>query len=169
MRRSSKVALLVAVLILVAMIVVYLKTLDTVAPPMSLQVAQQLLERGRVALERRDADGIMDLMASNAKILDQNVERMRLILYRTMRELGTSHLTATWKNLNARQQGNNAYVSFDLEVGQDEAGVWASYYRPHINLELTKVRVSRWFGLYTTEEWKITRVESSEPLDIPDL
>lgn len=167
MRRSSKIALSLAALLLLAMFLVYLRTLDTTAPVMTLQVAQRLLEQGKAALERRDTEGILALMAPQARLLGQSVERMRTVLNQAMRELGSSHLTVTWSQLSARQQGNAAYLSFDLEVHQKEALYDARYYRTQVNLELTKVRTTHWLGLYTTEDWKIVKLESSETLDMP--
>lgn len=167
MRRSSKIALSLAALLLLAMCLVYLRTLDTTAPVMTLQVAQRLLEQGKAALERRDTEGILALMAPQARVLGQSVERMRTVLNQAMRELGSSHLTVTWSQLSARQQGNMAYLSFDMEVHQKEALFDARYYRTHVNLELTKVRTTHWLGLYTTEDWKIVKLESSETLDMP--
>jgi hypothetical protein len=167
MRRSSVVVLIMAGLLLAAMAFLYVRSFDTIAPPMSVQVATDLLNRGKAALERRDVEGIMELTAPDARLLGRSPEQMRTILNQAMAELGREHLTITWSDVSARQTDNTAYVSFNLQVGQKTAGFDATYYNSRIRLELQKVRIPHWFGLYSTEEWRVSLADSDRSLDVP--
>src|SRR5579862_9659816 len=100
MRRSSWAILGLASLIFVAAIALYRIPVPVSPPPMTPTLATAILERGKAALERRDTEAILNLMAPNATILGVSPAQMRTILNRAMEELSPGHLTVAWRNLD---------------------------------------------------------------------
>lgn len=169
MRRSSKVVLALALALLLALGFLYVRSLDTDAPPLTPRVASQLLERGERAFEHRSVEGIMELVAPRARLFGRNPDQLRLVLARAFQEMGPNRITADRRNLIVEPMGDTGTASFDVRIGERGGGADVLYYDLHVSLDLVKVRVPHWLGLYTTEEWKVSRAESIGGLDLPDL
>lgn len=167
MRRSSLRLLVLAaafVLSSLAIIIVYQKSS---APPISRRFVETMLARGKNALERRDVDAIMSLFSPDAKILERSPSQVHAVLEQTMKELGAASLTAEFKNLEFHSSGESAIVSLDLAISQHLQNVDASYFRPHINFVLRKVRTPYFLGVLSREEWKIEQFDADTSIDIP--
>ncbi len=163
MRRSSWVLLGLAGLILVFSVLLYAHAGTYPAPPMNNQTASRIIDKGRAALERRDVDAIMDLMAPTARVLDRRPDELRTLLTRAMEEV-QGHLDVTVRNLMARQEQSRAVATFDMDIGQKSLN--AVYYpNLHVRLILDRVPISHWLGLFTTEEWKIAEVTTDPPFE----
>lgn len=168
MRRSSRIALAMALLLIGVVGFILLRVGDSRAAEMTPETLSQLLQRGKEALEHRDAGGILSLFAPEAQIMGQPPDRLRAALDRTMAELGDGNLTVTLTKPDVRTQTGKAHATFFMDVNGKVQGVNVHYYHSRITLTLEKVHVSHWFDLYRTEEWKISHFESEPPLDMPD-
>lgn len=166
MRRSS-CALIVLVVLLVVAFVLLIRARDTVAGPPSPGAVQAILDQGRTALERHDVDGILRLFTPDAVIMDRSQDQLRQVLAGAMQELGPAVLTVKTSKLEVAPAGNSAVASFDIDVNEHPSGAEIHYYHAHFRATLEKVRQVRWLGLFTTEQWKISRLDSDTSLDMP--
>jgi ketosteroid isomerase-like protein len=166
MRRSSIVALAVACLILALGVLMWSLTSVRAAPPLTPRLAGAMLERGKQSIERKDVDAIMALFTEDARILQRTPSQIRGILEQTMKELGDGSLTVTYSRLDVKPTHDGALVSVSLDVSQRFANADASYYRPRLRLVMRKERKSRFLGLLTVEEWRISQLDSDETFDL---
>lgn len=167
LRRSSWLVLITAVVLLTVAALLYVHSFNTTAPPMSQRVVESILERGRSAVERHDVGEIMDLMSPNARIMGMNPDQLRIMLNRSMKELGPGSLLISWKNLVVRPLHDSAEASLDLSIGQKTNSADIQYYDTHVDLQLEKVQTSHWFGLFHSEDWKILTATSDRAMEAP--
>jgi ketosteroid isomerase-like protein len=158
-----------AFLLLIVAGLLFLRSHDRKAPPMSEAVASEFLQRGVSAFQRQDVDGIMDLMSPNAKFMDRPMEMLREPINRAMQEVGSNNLSARYSRIEAHPQGEHATVSFDLEVGQHTKTNDSTFFRTRMNLSLEKQRAGHWMGLYSEEDWKIVLITVDNSLELPPL
>jgi hypothetical protein len=86
-----------------------------------------------------------------------------------MRELGANSLSVKFSNLELKKNADGAVVSVNLDVSQRLPKADVSYFRPRVHLLLYKERIPRLLGIYSVEEWRIRRLDSDIPLDLPAL
>src|SRR5690348_8786882 len=93
MRRSSWAVLIAAVAILAVLAVLFGTPAGSMAPPMTTEVARAIIEHGRRAMEAGDVDGVMNLIAPDAKLLEEHgTDDIRPLLEQAVKELGKSKL-----------------------------------------------------------------------------
>ncbi len=169
MRRSSWIMLILAAVVMAACIGLYARAGTYADPPLTTQLASKMIERGESALERHDVNGIMDLMAPNAKILGRNTEETRTLIGNAFQEI-QGHLEVTTRNLQARQQGDHGEADFDMDIGQKTSAMKAVYYpNVHVRLTFERLPISHWMGLFTTMEWKISDMTTDPPIETAPL
>jgi hypothetical protein len=167
MRRSSCIISFAAILTLSALLVLFFQPFSISAPPMSNAVAQNFISRGQDALRRHDADGIMDVMAPDARILGRRAEDVRPLLQSALHEV-QGHLSLSTRNLTTTQDRDRATVKFVMDVGQKTTEMDAVYYgNMHVTLQLEKVRVARFMGLMYAEEWRVADIQTDPPIELP--
>jgi hypothetical protein len=169
MRRSSWITLGIAVFILAVIGFLLVQSAGSDAPPMTPAVANEIIERGKKALAEGDSNGIIDLMAPDARILEKNPDYMRTVLDTAIKDLRGRKLEIKCGQPEVKELRGVAYVSFDMDVGERGANVDIQYYHTRLDLQMKKVQIPRWFGLHQAEEWRIVRLDSSQSLDVPPL
>jgi hypothetical protein len=169
MRRSSWITLALATIILAAIGALFVTSAGSKAPPMTASIANDIIKRGTRALAAGDVEGIMDLIAPNARILDKSPDYMRAVLERTVKELGDTKLQIRCGPPTIKEQRGVAYVSFDMDVGERRGNVDIQYFHTRLDLQLKRVRAPRMMGAQWAEEWRIIRLDSSQSLDVPPL
>jgi hypothetical protein len=131
--------------------------------------AIRFIERGKAALERRDVNAIMNVMSPQARILGMNTDDMRQIITGAVGQVH-GHLTPVTKNVAARQTANTAEISFDMDLNQKTPEMDAVYFMNyHFTVRLEKAWSSHLLGLYRTEDWLITSLESNPHIEAPVL
>jgi len=167
MRRSSRIVLLLALAVLAAALVLYLRTFNSTAPRMTAEEAAHYIARGKAAVERGDADAIMEMISPEARILGRNTEDMRKILGTALSQI-RGHLSVKTRNLRFKQSRSTAELTFDLDLVQDMSGVSATYFlNHHFTVKLEKTPATHILGLYRTEEWLIIEIISDPKIETP--
>lgn len=167
MRRSSWMILATAGTLLFISCLFYLRSSTTPLKPMSHTEAVRFIERGRIAFESGDAAGVVALLAPDADFLKRSPEEVRAVLNRTFGEI-SEPLRVTIRNVQVRQVGRSATITFTMDVSQKLEKTNVLYFPGvQIHLKLRTVRVPRWLGLATQEEWRIVEAEGDGNLVIP--
>jgi ketosteroid isomerase-like protein len=168
-RRSSKIILTAAIILLVSVVAMTLLYRDVSAPVMNPSEAEKLLKRGVSALERGDVDAVMELFATDASIFKKRPDQLRRALARSLNEIDKSRFVVTWKDLSVIQRGQGAVIQATISLGEQSNEMNSIYYNDvRIRVTLEKVRSSEWFGLYSLEQWKITDLTSDVEIEISE-
>ena len=166
MRRSSWIVLLTAGILLLITTVLYSLTYAERAPAMSQAVAAQLVDTGRRAVERNDLNTFFNLFTEDAKVLGRSREDARAEIGKAMTEL-RGNFTLNIRNLEVRPEGRSAQLTFTMDVGQKDERMDVVYYPDLLmRARLEKVRFPRWWGLFESERWMVTELES-DPAILP--
>ncbi len=169
MRRSSRIVLLLAVVVLVTALVLYLRISNSTAPRMTAEEAARFIARGKVAVEQGDTDAIMNMMSPQARILGRNTDDMRTILGSALSQI-RGHLNVKTRNLHFKQSRSTAELTFDLDLVQDTKGVSATYFLDHhFTVKLERTTSTHLLGLYHNEDWLIIELTSDPPIEMPML
>lgn len=169
MRRSSIFILALAFAFLILAGILYWQSSNTALSRITSKEASKIIGRGRLALERKDAGEIMNMMAPDAKILGKGVSDVQGYIETAMRQLD-GNLTISARNVEAHQNGNRAEFAFDMDVIQKSSKIDAVYFpNLHVTVALEKRKTNRWLGLLPVEEWKITAVDTVPLIDTPPL
>jgi len=167
MKRSSKAAISVAAVLLAAICLLVSFGGDSSAGPMTADRARTLIARASDMLTRKDANGIIALMAPNARILNRSPEQMRAILQDALQQMGSHKFTVVTRNLRVQPAGLTAIIMLDMDLDERELGANIHYYTAHLTVSVEKVQTSRWLGLSRSDDWRITDVQSDSSLDVP--
>lgn len=167
MHRSSRIALTLGLVFLAAAMLLYSTPASIHAPPLSADLARRVVQRGADALRRRDVEGVMRLFTPTARILGADTNRMREVLASSFPQM-RGPLEISIRNLKVRRIGARGEVSFHMDVGEHTRQMDAVYFPDlAITLTLAKTKSARWFGLTTVEEWKITEMTATPPIELP--
>ena len=164
MRRSSWILLIFAGSLLFITSLVYSITYAEQAPPMSLAEAARIVETGRKAVERGDLNGFFALFADNAMILGRTRADAREEIAKSISEL-RGNFSLSIRNLEVRPEGRSAQLTFTMDIGQKDDRMDVVYY-PDVRMRarVEKLRVKRWWGLFESEQWLVTDLESDPPI-----
>jgi len=167
MHRSSRIALTIGLVCLVAAMLLYSTPTNVHAPPLSPEVALGIIRNGSEALRNRDVEGVMRIFTPDAKILGVDADRMREILRFSFPQM-RGPLEIVIRNLHVRPVGAKGEVSFQMDVTEHTRQMDAVYF-PNLAVEMTvaKRRSTRWFGLTTWEEWKVTQMTVTPHIELP--
>jgi hypothetical protein len=169
MRRSSWLVLTLTFMLLIVVCLLSIYFADFAAAAMTTRQAVALIERGKTAFEQGDADGIMDLLAPEARLFRRDPPQLRTGLERAIADVGSGHLSVAYSDVMARPDGRDAIVTLDITVGEKLPAADVVYYRGRLALRLIRIHQPQWMGLYNTEEWRILKVDISPPIDLPDV
>lgn len=139
--------------------------IGTQSPPPTLtqQQTTQMLDTMRQAVAKKNINGILAYIAPqpDVKIAGLNQDQLRMMLARAFR--GTGKLNAEYSNLVFTGGTDDATAEFDLIVTEQAPGMVAEDYKGHITLQLKRLDVPRFLGLFQTKEWRIVGAESTGP------
>src|SRR4051794_8569659 len=104
MRRSSCIILCIALVFLLSAAFLYMRSFNSIAPPMTDAEAARIIARGSKALEQKDVSFIVDMMSPDAKILNRSLPEVEGFTQRAVGQVG-GHLTVTARNVRAHAAG----------------------------------------------------------------
>jgi hypothetical protein len=167
MRRSSKILLIVAGLLLVGLGLLYLQPGEAVLPSMTPALAESIMRRGVEAVKRKDVSTLMSLMSPNATILERRAGELRRVIEESLNDV-PGELDIKVSNISVTQKKQKAIATCNMEVGQTTPQMEASYFRASLRVHFEPYHTTHWLGLYTSKSWKIASVESDNPLGSTD-
>lgn len=163
MRRSSKILLAIAGLLLVSIALLYLAPGEKTLPTMTPALAESIMWRGAEAVKRKDVNALMNLMAPNAIILERKADDIRRVIEESLGDVpGELHVKVS--NVSVTQDKQTVIATCDAEIGQTTPEMDASYFRVGLTVRFEPQHATHWFGLYSTKTWKIASVVSDNPL-----
>jgi ketosteroid isomerase-like protein len=168
MRRSSCFALVCAVAAFAALGFLFFASQDRGARPMDRAEAERFLRSGQNMLSAGDANGIMNLFTADSRVLGTTPDKLRAALLDAIQEMNGRPLTAEVRNLTVKQENDSAFLTFDLDLNENQKGAAIHYFTSHMNVTLKKVSASHWFGLYRTTDWKISQMDADPPFGYLD-
>jgi hypothetical protein len=163
MRRSSCVTLVAASCLVTALGVLMLSSKTSGPERMDLHAAETFLKSGQQMLAAGDTNGIMDLFSPDARVLGAQTEDIRTALMTAVQEMNGRPLKAVIRNLSAKPGTDSAFLTFDIDLDEQQKGATIHYFTSHVNLTLKKMQTSHWYGLYRTTDWKITQLDAEPP------
>lgn len=166
MRRSSRIALLSAVILLGCLGIVFLAPQDRNTAQMNSTTADAFLHSGRQMLEAGDSNGIIDLFTPDSRVLGATPERLKSAVMAAVQEMNGRPLTAVFRNVSVKTDNGGAYLTFDLDIDENQKGAVIHYFTSHVNLTLKKAETPHLFGLYRTTDWKISQLDADPPFGI---
>lgn len=166
MRRTSWIFLIAALLMLAATLGFYLQSASTPAPPLTGAVVQKLIDEGKDAVNRRDAQGVMNLMAPDAKVIGRPLDRVGQLISQAFKQMDGPLGIRTSKP-ELRMENGVQTASFELDIGEENDKMTAVYFPAlRARVRFARVHVSHWLGLYSTEEWRISVFDCDPPFDL---
>lgn len=163
MRRSSKMLLAVAGLLLVGIGLLYLAPGETTLPPMTPALAESIMRRGAEAVKRKDVNALMNLMTPNAVILERKADDIRRVIEESLSDV-PGELDVKVSNVSVTQDKQTVIATCDADIGQTTPKMDVSYFRVGLTVRFEPHGATHWFGLYSTKAWKIASVASDNPL-----
>ena len=168
MRRSSWVVLVLAGIFLLISMTLYTLTFSQEAGRMTRGKAEELVERGRQAVERKDIGGLLALFSRDASILGRTPSNFREVLAKTFAEL-KGDFRVSVRDIEVRPEGNSASITFVTDIGQKDEKMDVVYFPSvHMRATVRKARAPRWLGLFEAEVWQVTELTSDPPI-LPKL
>lgn len=163
MQKSSKIALLVCLLLLVVLGASYLMA-RTGEPTFTQEKALAIIHHLEEGVASKNVGEIMSQIDSSpeTRLANINSDQLRLLLSRAFRAM--NHPKATTSNLNfAAGDKGEATVEFELLITQNGENYTARDFQGHVTLHLKRVEISYLFGLYKTREWRIVGGSTTGP------
>ena len=166
MRRSSWIALVLAVVLLLTAGALYRISSAQPAPPMTRRLGVEMLERGKRAVETSDADALMALFTDDAMILGRRPDDFRKVIEKAFSELKGNFRVET-SHVEVETGSANAEIRFVMDLGQRDERMDAVYF-PQVRMraKLVKALTPRWLGLFHVEEWRVIEL-TSDPQIVP--
>jgi ketosteroid isomerase-like protein len=161
MTRTSQRALVAATALLLASAILYFRSQDTPAPPLTARVVDATLTEVARAIRRRDAAGAFGFVTEDAELFGARRARLERYAARTLREAAPGRLNLSWHDIVVTDHGPTGAAEFDVTVGERIGDTDTVYFQSRITLYFRKVRVTRWLGLGTEERWLVERAQSS--------
>ncbi len=168
MSYSSRIALIIAAVLTAVGAVMYMRSQDTRAPALTPPLVERLLQTAADGVESRSPSKALSVTTDDAAIFGYRRAQIARMMARSMRDSVPGRLSISWRNLQVTERGNVGTAEFDVTVRERLGGTDAVYVESHISLELVKVRRRTWLGLGTTEQWLVSRAQSSSDLMIGD-
>ena len=107
------------------------------------------------------------MMAPNVKIVGRSLSDMEGLMDTAMRQV-KGNLSIVARNIKAHQAGLQADINLDMDVVQKSSKLDAVYYpNLHVTVQLERQRSVRWLGLFSTDDWKIVRVDTIPVIETP--
>jgi hypothetical protein len=166
MRRSSKVILVLSFLLAALLVSIYAPLIHESQPDFTQQDAHEMLGGLAAALDAENTNKVVSFAAPDADIAGRNVKTIRDYL---RRGFGFArNLSVTFNDVRYARQGET--VELDTRVKACEKGPGAAdctevYYDQEAHFTLRRRATPQLCGLFTTYEWRITRVTAP---DLPD-
>jgi hypothetical protein len=154
MKRSTWLAILVAMAMAVALLVMW-RVAATPSPPEE-QVVRTRLEEIRLAVERRDLNTLMDAISNDFDAFGYSPERLRIEIASAFRRGIRPHIRYTTPVINII--GKEATVNMRVEAWWEEQGLVSRHEPTDIQVKLRKEPARRWLVL-PTEKWRVIDVE----------
>ncbi len=165
MTPSSCKALAAASGLLALSALLYVTAKDTPAPPLSHEVTTELLTSVARSIHARDVPSLLSVTTNSSELFGMRRERAEFAIRRAMREAAGARLDLTWRNLEVRPSPSGAGIAeFDAVLSEMIGHTRAVYLETHVVLRLVKTPTTRWFGLWTEEEWRIDSASSAMDL-----
>ncbi len=161
MRRSSKVVLAVAGLLALVLFAVYYPILASSQPEFTAQDARALLDDLSSALARKNEAAVLGHVAPDAVIAGHRVPEIRRLLRQAFASV--RNLKVEFGVLAYKHSGDMVVLDVSVTAGEGNEqgkGVDEIYYSGPISFLLERRAVPHLFGLFTTYEWRITRLDA---------
>ena len=166
MRRTSWIVLALAGILMLTAGALYNLSNSEPAPPFTREMGLEIVERGKLAVERSDSGALMALFTDDAMILGRKRSNFRALIDKTFAEL-TGNFRMEIRDIKVEAGSANAEVRFVVDIGQRDDRMDAIYFpRVRMRAKLVKALIPKWLGLFYEEEWKVIDL-TSDPQIVP--
>lgn len=162
MRTSSKVLLVLAGLLALVLFAVYYPILASSQPEFTARDGRQLLDRLSDAMARKDEGAALADVAPDAVIAGHSVPQIQRLLRQAFASV--RNLRVQFQDAAYRRSGSRVWLDATVIAGEganEAQGIGEVYYTGRVTFELEREAVPHLFGLFTTYEWKITRLDAA--------
>ena len=159
MRKESKIALGICIVIIVFLVAFYIGAQKESMPEINEQQAKQMLDRLALAFHRENVNEVLSFASPDAVIAGKKLREIHSYLSRGFTQ--TKDLQVKFEEVQYSRTGDT--VELNARALAQEGGASSSgqtYYNQPVKFVLHKRAVPQLGGLFYTNDWKITEVDA---------